>query len=488
VARMASGEPPISFVAHQLRAGNQAGARAEFEDMLAQLVAATSPGTRMIAANPGDWGIDVLVGDLAGQVTIWQAKYFMPIVTGRHRKQIEKSFHSARSAAARHGFRIDRWVLCVPSSMDAPTAAWWDEWKAARQVESAARVELWDETALRTMLIDPRAAHVRRHYYDPYSGDRDTLDADADVTPLRQPDTEAGGAQLVVPEAPPGSPWRGGDTRRFGADRYLIHDEPSGWRSPDHAWMWQEGTADQIEPRPGRVWLRQVRVLRDLPAADGWRAALRAQARLLASLEGIADVPRLLDVHEEADTTTVVTAQPAGPAWRERYGPRGAPLDRIVAATALAAAVPLCTTLAELHRRGHSHRALTPDTILVVDRSRRAVLRDIGLAALPPAAGEGPAAYRAPEQAHPLGRGAVPGARTDVYQIAGILYHTMTGHPPTGASSAPVRATNPDVPQRLDELLRMALDADPRRRPRDIGRFVAALRDGRRAMSRGGGR
>lgn len=485
---MASGEPPISFVAHQLRAGNEAGARAEFENMLAQLLAATSPDTRMIAANPGDWGIDVLVGDLAGQVTIWQAKYFMPIVTGRHRKQIEKSFSSARRAAAQHGFGIDRWVLCVPSSMDAPTAAWWDAWKAARQAESAVRVELWDETALRKLLIDPRAAHVRRHYYDPYAGDRDPLDSDRDVTPLRHPGTGGSGAHPVVPEAPPGSPWRGGDTRRFGTDCYLIHDEPSGRRSPDHAWTWQEGTADQIEPRPGRVWLRQVRVLRPTPAADECRAALRAQARLLASMEGIADVPRLLDVHEEVDATTVVTAQPPGPTWRERYGPRSAPLDRIVAAGALAAAVPLCSTLAELHRRGHSHRALTPDAILLVDRSRRAVLRDIGLAALPPTAGEGPSASRAPEQAHPLGRGAVPGPRTDVYQIANILYHTMTGHPPTGASSPPVRATNPDVPQRLDELLRMALDADPLRRPRDIGRFVAALRDGRRALSGGGGR
>jgi hypothetical protein len=487
VTRMAAGEPPISFVAHQVRAGGEAGARDDFEGMLAQLVAETFPDARRIAPNPGDWGIDVLVGDLGGRVTVWQAKYFMPAVTRKHVEQIDRSFRSAMNAARLRKHRIERWVLCVPSSMDGPMAAWWDRWKSQRQAEDHVEIELWDATRLRKLLLDPRADHVRRHYYDPYSTGQDLRDADASFTALAR-GAEAAASQPTVAEAPSGSPWQGGDVRGFGGDRYLVHDGATVRHSADHAWLWQEATADQIGPRPGRVWLRQVRVLRDVPEAQQCRRALRAQARLLAGLEDAAGAPRLLDVHEEADATTVVTAQPAAPTWRERYGPREVPLDRITAASALAAVEPLCMTLMELHRRGHSHRALTPESVLLVDRSQRAVLRDIGLAGFPPVSGEGPAAYRATEQAHPLGRGVIPGTRTDVYQVAALLYHTMTGHPPAGAVSPPVRATNPDAPERLDDLLRKALDEDPRRRPRDLGVFIAVLREGRRSLSRGGRR
>jgi hypothetical protein len=168
VTNLASGEPPINFAAHQFRAGNMAGARDDFEQMLAMLVAAIHPGARLIAANPGDWGIDVLVGDLSGVVVIWQAKYFWPAVTRSRQAQIRDSFNSAVNAAARNGYQVRQWVLCVPASMDAPTAQWWDRWRARQQRETGVFIELWHETTLRTLLITPDAAHVRRHFYDPY--------------------------------------------------------------------------------------------------------------------------------------------------------------------------------------------------------------------------------------------------------------------------------------------------------------------------------
>jgi hypothetical protein len=169
VHELASGEPPINFAAHQFRAGNMAGARDDFEQMLAMLVAAVHPGARLIAANPGDWGIDVLVGELSGVVVIWQAKYFWPAVTRAKQSQIRDSFNSAVTHAERNGYRLKQWVLCVPSSMDAPMAQWWDNWRVRRQRETGVVIDLWHETALRGLLITPDAAHVRRHYYDPYA-------------------------------------------------------------------------------------------------------------------------------------------------------------------------------------------------------------------------------------------------------------------------------------------------------------------------------
>jgi hypothetical protein len=168
VNQLASGEPPINFAAHQFRAGNLAGAREDFEQMLAMLVAASYPGARLIAANPGDWGIDVLVGELSGLVVIWQAKYFWPAVTKTRQAAIRDSFHSAVASARRNGYRVRRWVLCVPSSMDGPTAKWWDNWRARQQRETGVLIDIWHETTLRTLLIRPDAADVRRHYYDPY--------------------------------------------------------------------------------------------------------------------------------------------------------------------------------------------------------------------------------------------------------------------------------------------------------------------------------
>jgi hypothetical protein len=168
VVPLASGEPPINFAAHQIRAGNVSGAREDFQQMLSMLVAAVHPGARLVAANPGDWGIDVLVGELSGLVVVWQAKYFWPMVTRPKQADIRSSFANAVYRAGTEGYRIRCWVLCVPSSMDAETTRWWDRWRARKQRETGIMIELWHETTLRTMLISPDAAHVRRHFYDPY--------------------------------------------------------------------------------------------------------------------------------------------------------------------------------------------------------------------------------------------------------------------------------------------------------------------------------
>ena len=110
----------ITFAVHQVRAG-QAGASEDFEQMLGLLVRATSGReANLIFANPGDWGIDVLVGDLHGRVTVWQAKYFARGVGRSQQGQIRSSFASAVRAAADHGYALERWVLCIPASMDGP--------------------------------------------------------------------------------------------------------------------------------------------------------------------------------------------------------------------------------------------------------------------------------------------------------------------------------------------------------------------------------
>src|ERR1700761_8244377 len=165
----------INFIKHETRAGNQ-GAREDFEQMIGLLVQATHGYAHLVFANPGDWGIDVLVGDLNGRVMIWQAKYFIREFKQSQKSQVDESFQSAMRNAARQGYIVDRWTLCVPLSLDAPTLRWWQDWQARREREHPGMSgELWDETRLPSLLIPPQAIHVRRAYYEPPGG-RDTPD------------------------------------------------------------------------------------------------------------------------------------------------------------------------------------------------------------------------------------------------------------------------------------------------------------------------
>ncbi|MET9820530.1 serine/threonine protein kinase [Streptomyces sp. NPDC006349] len=154
---------------HELRTGSPDGARADFEEMLAQLAGATNPNVRMIAANPGDWGIDAFAGDLGGAITVWQSKYFMPQTTTSQSDQIRDSLKNALKAAAANGHTITLWILCIPSSMDGPAANWWDGWKKRQEKAHGLVIELWDKTTLVKKLQSPEGDHVRRAYYEPFT-------------------------------------------------------------------------------------------------------------------------------------------------------------------------------------------------------------------------------------------------------------------------------------------------------------------------------
>jgi hypothetical protein len=232
-------------------------------------------------------GIDVLVGDLHGRVTIWQAKYFIREFKESQKGQVRESFASAFKAAGEHGYTVDRWVLCIPCSMDPKVTQWWQGWKAARHRETGVIIDLWDETELRKLLLRPEAGHVRRHYYNPYR-----QDGAADEPGEFLPAPSAG--------ADPEQVWTGGAELHIAGSVYLLHDEPSERSSRDMSWVWREATADLIEPGEGRVRLRQVEIVRRVAAAEHQHAGLRAQARLLTRMSGGgAGLPRLLETVAE---------------------------------------------------------------------------------------------------------------------------------------------------------------------------------------------
>jgi serine/threonine protein kinase len=134
--------------------------------------------------------------------------------------------------------------------------------------------------------------------------------------------------------------------------------------------------------------------------------------------------------------------------------------------------------LEHLHRLRATHRGLSAESILATGTAQFA-LRDLGLAAVAFRPGEGPPGYQAPEQAFGA-RPARPGPATDVYQLAAIIYHLITGRVP-GKNPTPAR--HPGLAETATDVISAALAARPADRPglRDLRLALNAPRTAHQA-------
>ena len=159
----------IDFRVHLLRTGSDEGGRVDFQRMLSALVGQVHPSATEVRPAPGDWGIDVLVGSLVNKVSIWQSKYFYTSIGNAQKAQIRDSFASAMKHAAKEGYTVESWILCVACELSAPERKWWDtkkrEWEKARP---GLNIELWDAPILRRKLLAPEAADVVSAFYPQY--------------------------------------------------------------------------------------------------------------------------------------------------------------------------------------------------------------------------------------------------------------------------------------------------------------------------------
>ena len=158
---------PVEFRRLEILGGGIDAARALFEDLIVDLVGVQHPGAHSIRANPGDWGIDAVVGVLepGGNVHVWQAKYFPAEIDGSQKSQIRESYKQAVASATAHGHALESWTLCVPTLLDGQTMNWWNGWKG-RQTHNV-DIDLWAENHLRRKILAPDAAWV----YDTYLAD-----------------------------------------------------------------------------------------------------------------------------------------------------------------------------------------------------------------------------------------------------------------------------------------------------------------------------
>ena len=297
-------------------------------------------------------------------------------------------------------------------------------------------------------------------------------------------------APAVVTAAPSAGAWYGGAEVAIGDRVYLIHDDLLEEHfSPDRSLLRRQARGLRLVPSSGPgagyVWVRHVEAHRGTPLARIALNALAHERDLLASLRSVRGLPRVSQFAADNRTATLVAGWPASrstgaPCERldALIGRDGAPIDRWHLFRLCTGLAGLCETLAKLHDHGVTHRYLTPGGIITLDDGRL-VLRDLGLAARDHEPGEGPADYQAPEQR----RGdRHPGPQTDIYQLAAVAYHLVTGRPPNAGISLPVRAQARDVPERVRRALDAALALDPTERP-DISSLGATLRAARDDLS-----
>lgn len=192
-----------------------------------------------------------------------------------------------------------------------------------------------------------------------------------------------------------------------------------------------------------------------VPDQGGALERLRREAMLLARI----GAPATFDIVE--------TATQDGLAFLVLLGVAGRPLSDVARETrrfpverAVACAVSLLATLAEVHAFGLVHRDVEPRNVLVSVNEQGETFRllDFALASDPSLAGMPPPPHASPEQQ----AGAVLDARSDLYSVAALLKGLVAG---PGEPAPPL----------LAPVLDRALAARPQDRYPDARAFAAAL-------------
>ncbi|MCX7748571.1 MAG: hypothetical protein N2645_17035 [Clostridia bacterium] len=147
------------------RAGNIDGARILFQRLITSIVRLKYKDACEVRPSQGDWGIDVLVGNLAESIFVWQSKYFIDGIDDSQKNQIRDSFKTLMDKSKEKGFKVNYWTLCVPCSLSANERKWWDNWSKKASKEYDVPIELKDESALRSELETSDAIELREGYF-----------------------------------------------------------------------------------------------------------------------------------------------------------------------------------------------------------------------------------------------------------------------------------------------------------------------------------
>ena len=229
----------------------------------------------------------------------------------------------------------------------------------------------------------------------------------------------------------------------------------------------------------GEVWRARHRrtgesvALKWLRGTDrvGWERH-RREAALLAAVSH-PHLARLLGVLSDHGEPVLVLDHLAGGSLTSLLARR----RRLPAGEVVSIIAPLAAALAYAHDEGLVHADVTPGNVLFT-AGGRPVLTDLGIARVIGEGEDGAGVQGTPEYVDPaVALGAVPGPASDVFGLAAVAFHALTGIPPWNAAGTQatlavaaggvlpsLRELAPDAPDELVDVLCRALSAEPRLR------------------------
>jgi hypothetical protein len=272
--------------------------------------------------------------------------------------------------------------------------------------------------------------------------------------------------------------WRAGEEGWIGERRYLLVQDTDGLLREE-----QDASGERVRrqsfarqtfpsptPRRAHVWLRQ--------AGHGLTRE-RDLLRLAREAGGAQGLPAVTHYEATGGTLTLALSWPTGrdglPCATVRTCFPPGTLDEWRVSLLLAGLGGLAYTLRRLHGLNASHRNLTPEAIIVASDSQFA-LRDVGLAAVGFRPGEALGDYQAPEQAYGARR-LTAGPATDVYQLAAIAHHLISGRVPVASGRVPPLRHH-GLPEPVGTVITASLASEPGDRP-SPQEFGAILREWR---------
>lgn len=175
-------EPELLFGRFEMDAGTKGGARNYFQLFITDLVKVQYPLATTVEGSGGrDWGIDTFVGELRGDIFVWQSKFILRWDDEGPQNQVRASFNHAIKKAAEKGHRVKVWTLCVPCNLEPGQHRWFTGWAKRMKAQHGTEVLLLNGTDLRGQLMREDARDVRREYFPHTMSTAEPLDGGSRV-------------------------------------------------------------------------------------------------------------------------------------------------------------------------------------------------------------------------------------------------------------------------------------------------------------------